>query len=181
MNVKQIRHAANLTQKQFSEKYCIPLKTLQNWETDSSLPSYRECPQYVLLLLEKAVKSDFPMSVKLLNANIDERHMKAIKLARTRIAKSPLSKYVIDVYLYGSTARGAYKDSSDIDILLVLDEEVKKKKKYGEWITYLKGNISSDDFNIPEADLHVAFGKNWKDNRDAYFSNIKEEGFSIWN
>ncbi len=41
--------------------------------------------------------------------------------------------------------------------------------------------ISSDDYNMPETDLHVAFGDSWKQSNDAYFSNVREEGFSIWN
>lgn len=181
MNVKQIRQAAGLTQKEFSQRYSIPLKTLQNWESNQNLPSYRACPQYVLLLLERVVKTDFPFSERLIDAGIDELHLKALRIAINRIKKSPLSAYVLDVFLYGSTARGVFRAKSDLDILLVLDEEVKKKKKYNEWITYLKGNISSDDFNMPEADLHVVFGENWKEKADVYFSNIKEEGFSIWN
>ena len=77
-------------------------------------------------------------------------------------------------------ARGKAKPSSDVDILLVLDERIKNNSRYNDWISYLKGNISSDDYTIPEADLHVVFDENWRDNKDAYFSNIKEEGFSIW-
>ena len=98
-----------------------------------------------------------------------------------KIRKSPLSRYVKDVVLYGSTARGQSKHSSDVDMLMVLDSSVKNYRKYNDWITYLKGNISSDDYRLPEADLHVAFDEKWKERGNAYFSNIKKEGFSIWN
>ena len=83
--------------------------------------------------------------------------------------------------MYGSTARGQAKPSSDVDILLVLGEEVKNHRKYNDWINYLKGNLSSDDFTMPEADLHVVFDENWTKNNSAYFFNVRKEGISIWN
>ena len=42
-----------MSQPQFSEKYHIPLPTLRHWERGD-----RECPQYVLELLEFKVKKD---------------------------------------------------------------------------------------------------------------------------
>ena len=101
-------------------------------------------------------------------------------MAKDKIRKSPLSKYVKDVVLYGSTARGDSKPSSDVDILLVLDGGIKNNRKYNDWITYLKGNISSEDYTMPEVDLHVVLDENWDRKNNAYFSNIKKEGFSIW-
>ena len=125
--------------------------------------------------------TDFPASRNLLETNIDIPHLTTIELARDKIRKSPLSKYVKDVVLYGSTARGEAKSSSDVDILLILGSEIKSHRKYNDWITYLKGNISSDDFTVPEIDLHVAFDENWSKNNNAYFFNVRKEGFSIWN
>lgn len=180
MEIKRLRLSSGLTQKEFSTRYQIPLKTLQNWETDNSSPSARTCPLYVVSLLSRAVMEDFPIARNLLEADVDMPHLIAIGQAKDKILKSPLSGYVKDVVLYGSTARGKAKPTSDVDILLVLDERIKKNSRYNDWITYLKGNISSDDYTIPEADLHVVFDENWRDNKDAYFSNIKKEGFSIW-
>ncbi len=181
MKIKQIRCSSGLTQKEFSTRYRIPIKTLQNWETDSASPSARKCPPYVAFLLEKAVAADYPVAGKLLEVDIDVPHLTTIGEAKDKIRKSPLSKYVKDVVLYGSTARGQSEPSSDVDILLVLDEAIKSNRKCNDWITYLKGNISSDDYTLPETDLHVVFDENWKENGNAYFSNIREEGFSIWN
>ena len=181
MEVRKLRQLSEMTQKEFSSKYRIPLKTLQNWETGSGLPSARKCPQYVCFLLKKAVMSDFPVAENLIKAGIDERHLKALDYARNIIRKSSLSKYVKDVVLYGSTARGEAQPSSDVDLLMVLDDKIKDCKRFKDVITYLKGNISSEDYSLPEADLHVVFDGNWKENNDAYFSNIKREGFSVWN
>lgn len=181
MEVKTLRQITGLTQKEFSTRYQIPLKTLQNWESDADCPSARKCPRYVIFLLEKAVTVDFKVARNLLGAKIDERHLTAIEEAKAKIRRSPLAKYVKDVMLYGSTARGTARHSSDIDLLMILDDDVKNDRNAHEWITYLKGNISSEDFTLPETDLHVVYEAKWKEKNDAFFSNVKKEGFSIWN
>ena len=139
------------------------------------MPSARKCPPYVSFLLEKALMADFSIVKNLLLANVDESHLTTIQHAKSQIRKSPLSRYVKDVVLYGSTARGQSKPSSDVDILIVLYEKVKNRKQYNDWITYLKGNISTDDYTLPETDLHVAFYDNWVENKNAYLSNIRKE------
>lgn len=181
MDIKRLRQASGLSQREFCMMYRIPLKTLQNWESGEDLPSARKCPPYVSFLLEKALMADFSIVKNLLLANVDESHLTTIQHAKSQIRKSPLSRYVKDVVLYGSTARGQSKPFSDVDILMVLDEKVKNRKQYNDWITYLKGNISTDDYTLPETDLHVAFYDNWVENNNAFLSNIRKEGFSIWN
>lgn len=52
--IKEIREYSGLSQAKFSEKYGIPKRTIENWESGS-----RKCPDYVVALLERAVKSDF--------------------------------------------------------------------------------------------------------------------------
>lgn len=51
--IKEIREYSGLSQAKFSEKYGIPKRSLENWESGS-----RKCPDYVVSLLERAVKSD---------------------------------------------------------------------------------------------------------------------------
>lgn len=53
MEIKELRKLINLSQKQFSEKYDIPLPTIRHWEQGQ-----RECPKYVLDLLEFKVRED---------------------------------------------------------------------------------------------------------------------------
>lgn len=53
MTVKEMRTRLGLTQSEFAEKYNIPIRTIQNWEC-----GHRECPQYVLELLEFKVMYD---------------------------------------------------------------------------------------------------------------------------
>ena len=54
MDIKQIRELTGLSQRAFSTIYKIPKRTLEDWETKKHLP-----PEYVIYLLERAVKEDF--------------------------------------------------------------------------------------------------------------------------
>ena len=53
MNFRDIRELSGLTQKEFSDKYRIPKRTLENWEQGSRQP-----PEYILYLLERVVNAD---------------------------------------------------------------------------------------------------------------------------
>lgn len=53
MKVKKIRELTGLNQSEFSRKYNIPLRTIQDWEAERRTP-----PEYVLELLERVVKED---------------------------------------------------------------------------------------------------------------------------
>ena len=59
MTVKELRKRTGLTQSAFAKKYHIPMKTLQNWESDPDKPAYRKCPDYVLYSLERLTAIDF--------------------------------------------------------------------------------------------------------------------------
>lgn len=59
MDIKEIRKLSKLTQKQFAEKYHIPLQTLKQWESDKSSSSFRIPPFYLNHLLERLVKIDY--------------------------------------------------------------------------------------------------------------------------
>lgn len=52
-NIKDIRKAADLTQREFAETYGIPIGTLQHWEAGERKP-----PEYVLQLLWRVVQAD---------------------------------------------------------------------------------------------------------------------------
>lgn len=54
--IKEIREYSGLSQAKFSEKYGIPKRSLENWESGS-----RKCPDYVVSLLERAVKADIEL------------------------------------------------------------------------------------------------------------------------
>lgn len=54
MTFKELRNFSELSQKDFSEKYEIPKRTVEDWESGRRNP-----PGYVIALLERAVKEDF--------------------------------------------------------------------------------------------------------------------------
>ena len=47
MSFRELRQASGLTQKQFSEYFGIPKRTIESWDTGD-----RSCPSYLLELLE---------------------------------------------------------------------------------------------------------------------------------
>lgn len=53
-SIKEIRALTGLSQVKFGEKYRIPRRTIENWERGIA-----ECPQYVVELLERAVREDY--------------------------------------------------------------------------------------------------------------------------
>lgn len=53
MEIKELRILSGLSQQAFSEKYDIPKRSIENWEGGKRNP-----PEYVISLLERAVKED---------------------------------------------------------------------------------------------------------------------------
>ena len=53
MKIKEIRLISNLSQAKFCDRYGIPLRTLQSWEIGERKP-----PEYLLKLLERAIRED---------------------------------------------------------------------------------------------------------------------------
>jgi DNA-binding transcriptional regulator YiaG len=47
MTFKELRAKSGMTQKQFSEYFGIPRRTIENWES-----GVNKCPQYLLNLME---------------------------------------------------------------------------------------------------------------------------------
>lgn len=50
LTVKEIRAATGLSQAAFAQRFCIPRRTVENWESGTNT-----CPVYVRLLLAQAV------------------------------------------------------------------------------------------------------------------------------
>lgn len=53
MNVREMRNQLGLTQSEFAERYHIPFRTIQNWETGTRKP-----PEYLLYLLQLKLRED---------------------------------------------------------------------------------------------------------------------------
>ena len=63
MNILDVIKKSGLSKKKFAEFYSIPYSTLLNWTCEPDRANFRKCPQYIILLLEKAVKQDFYIQV----------------------------------------------------------------------------------------------------------------------
>ena len=53
MDIRELRLQLGDTQNEFAERYHIPFRTIQNWETGQRKP-----PEYVMSLLESRIRSD---------------------------------------------------------------------------------------------------------------------------
>ena len=53
MSIRELRRQLGDTQNEFSERYGIPFRTVQNWET-----GVRKPPKYIIDLLEQRIKDD---------------------------------------------------------------------------------------------------------------------------
>lgn len=53
MTIRDMRTAAGLSRMDFSRRFCIPIRTIENWECTGQ--NYRECPVYVRLLIAEAI------------------------------------------------------------------------------------------------------------------------------
>ena len=53
--IKDLRKRTGLSAQKFGARYKIPMRTIQNWEGEKAVP-----PEYVVLLLSRAVEEDFP-------------------------------------------------------------------------------------------------------------------------
>lgn len=54
MKINEIRTLTGLSRVRFAERYGIPLRTVEDWESGRSTP-----PEYIVPLLERAVREDF--------------------------------------------------------------------------------------------------------------------------
>lgn len=56
MTFKEIRALSGLKRTEFSRKYGIPQRTLENWETDG--PNRRDPAEWILRMIERVVRED---------------------------------------------------------------------------------------------------------------------------
>ena len=107
------------------------------------------------------------------------RSRKSIDYAISQIQNSPLSKYVDSLYLYGSCARREQKFGSDVDLFLVLNDKCSLEQHKSE-IFALKGCVTPVKYDLPEVDLTVVIGNDWRQNNLGYYKNIIQDGVSLW-
>lgn len=104
------------------------------------------------------------------------KSQKSIEHALLTIKSSPLANYVDKIYLYGSCARGEQTKDSDVDLLLQLKPDTPNLK---EDILDLIGRAVPANIELPEIDLKVVIGDEWREKNSLYFNNIKREGILL--
>lgn len=55
MEVKELRSLTGLSQKAFGEKFGVPLRTIQSWESDSETAK-RKAPDYVVKMMARIIE-----------------------------------------------------------------------------------------------------------------------------
>jgi len=65
LSVKEMREKMNMTQAQFAERFCMPKRTIENWEGGS-----RQAPDYVRLMMarELGLAQGFPEALPVIAA-----------------------------------------------------------------------------------------------------------------
>ena len=129
MNIKELRLSQDLSQKDFSEKYKIPLGTLRRWEQGVT-----ETPDYVLQLLVKDVTARPEQTQPI--PQMDTAHLLRVVSVLNEMAR--LSRNgIYDV---------ANASTTDFDIRLFYDSS--KRNPDGSYAIVHKMSILSDHYTI---------------------------------
>ena len=131
MDIREMREQLGDTQSEFSARYNIPFRTIQNWET-----GIRKPPDYVIDLLENRVRSDL---INRKTAVLVEHNPKKLDLpARNK-------------YLGALSWLKAVQECIDEPVVFALDEALMCQGSFGgrsdEYIVWLYGNDSLARFN----------------------------------
>ena len=121
MTVKDMRRALGDTQSEFSRRYNIPFRTIQNWEAGINTP-----PDYVENMLAERVRDD------LINRRLNQ--MPDWKEGRTTLPQS-------GDYLSAHEWLSAVKDCLGENVVFALDSALMCDGSYlgrlGEWIIWI--------------------------------------------
>lgn len=121
--VKCMRNDLNISQKEFSKRFNIPLRTLQSWELEE-----RECPDYVIDLLGRAVYAELTGKKPLFyvvaigkHDEWDEGHydsyLKAVTVARDNLERSTIKDLRVEIRLYVADVESEDCENFDADLV----------------------------------------------------------------
>lgn len=96
------------------------------------------------------------------------------------VIKKIYGSHVRQIILYGSYARGDFREDSDIDIMILLDLSDLELKAYGNQLSYMTYDFNMDyDLDIkPIAKSESHFNK-WVMNYP-FYANIHKEGVVLY-
>lgn len=110
---------------------------------------------------------------------IDERSAKALDYAVSRIRASAVAPYVSSLYLYGSCARNEQRYASDVDLFLELNADADMELLRDKLIK-LKGEISMPEPGMPDVEMKIAVGDDWRRSDMLFYRNVAADGIDIW-
>jgi hypothetical protein len=123
MEINEIIKLSELSVKDFSDLYKIPVETLENW-TNSNTNDLNRCPEYLKYILESLVRY---------NLKYDDYIVKYCKKPSLilrenkdniiNVFKKYEKKGLKNLRVFGSAVRGDDTDSSDIDFLVHVDSK----------------------------------------------------------
>lgn len=131
MNIREMRTRLGDTQSEFSARYNIPFRTVQNWETGTRKP-----PEYITALLESRIKNDL----------LNRKTAVLPKYSSQKLDLPKRSDYI------GATAwLKAVRDCIGEPVVFALDEALMCQGSFGgrsdEFLVWVYGNDSLTRFN----------------------------------
>ena len=131
MEIRELRQQLGYTQSEFAERYKIPFRTIQNWET-----GLRKPPEYLVTLLENQVLEDLV-------------NRKTALLPRYDTHKKDLPKR--SDYVGALSWLKAVRDRIGESIVFALDEALMCQGNFGgrnnEYLVWVYGNDGAADYN----------------------------------
>ena len=131
MDIREMRVELGDTQSEFADRYHIPFRTIQNWET-----GVRKPPEYIVSLLEHQVKEDL---VNRRTAVLPKYDPKKIDLPRR------------ENYIGSLSWLKAVRDRIGENVVFALDQALMCQGSFGgrnhEFIVWVYGDGSVDRFN----------------------------------
>lgn len=131
MTIREMRVELGDTQSEFADRYHIPFRTIQNWET-----GVRKPPEYIVRLLERQVKEDL---VNRRTSALPKYDPKKVNLPRR------------ENYIGSLSWLRAVQDCIGKDVVFALDQALMCQGSFGgrnnEYIVWVYGDESLDRYN----------------------------------
>ena len=154
MELKEIRKAMGLSLKKFSERYKIPLRTLENWEGGKNTP-----PDYVLELLEYKIKDDLIL-IEMANECAKDLKIDCPKIVfgMEKKTEGNLAMLVLDSKKNPKEIRISDNYEIIYDALFAICHEMRHvyQSKYmkGIFKDYAEiGEVDNEEYNLQEAEV----------------------------
>ena len=108
---------------------------------------------------------------------LPERYTNTINYAKEIIKSSSVAPYINNIYLFGSAARKDVKWDSDIDIVVIMQNNTMSLCK--EKMLLLKSDLSYLGKEYVPVDLKFLSLDDYTDSKDLFIINIKKDAIEL--